>query len=349
MKVEELHDAQAWLEFNRVNNGTIYQSFEWGEFRGSDGSAALPLAVRDGDGTLRLMAMVLRRSIGFGFCYYYCPAGPIVKGKWSDPLNLEALSLLNRQLRKRARRDRAVFLKIDPYATAPALPQHWLREFGFKESPLELNSRHVAHVDISCPEADVFAAFKKDARYSIRYAERQGVQVISGRGPHELALFKKLYHATSESKGFASRDAEYLRGLQGQLMEQNDLARVYVALHHGEPIAASIVTFYGREAVYMYAGSNAANQTLYGTYLLQWEAIKEAKRRGCTVYDMTGVAGTSDPEDPWAGLRRFKLKFGSEIKHWIGAYDAPYSRTLYALVTGTAWAKARLKGSVVQK
>lgn len=346
MKVEELHDRAAWLEFTTRHGGGILQSFEFGELHGRVGEPCLYLVARDDSG-IRLTAMVLRKPLLFGYGYYYCPEGPIVRnGDWHSEENQCALVALKTYLRRRSWRDRAAFLKIEPHLPEDTAAGSAFRSAGLRRSPVSLQAQHVAHVDLSADEETIWGRFKKDARYSIRYAERQGVTVMRGRGPRELTMFAKLYHATAADKNFSSRDQVYLEQFRQTLMEDNDRAEVFVALHDGEPIAASIVTYYGQESIYLYAGSSKQNQTLYGTYLLQWEAIKEAKRRGCAVYNMTGVAPTADPEDPWAGLRRFKLKFGAEVVDLVGAYDAVYKPALYSLLTAGGRLRRLRRGSL---
>lgn len=330
MKVQELHDPAAWAEFTKENGGGILQSFELGELYSEVEEPCRYLVVRNDEGDLQLLAMVLRKPLAFGYSYYYCPEGPIVRGgDWSEPANVEALTTLNTYLRRRARRDHAVFAKIEPHVAQSAPMTKAFQTLSWRPSPVSLQAQHVAHVDISPSENDIWDNFKKNARYNIRYAEKQGVEVVRGQGPWELGMFSQLYHATAAEKNFSYRDKAYLEAFRQHLMEDRNLAEAYVAIHDGEPIAAAIVTYYGNESVYLYAGSSKRNQTLYGTYLIQWEAMKEAKRRGCTFYNMTGVAATADPEDAWAGLRRFKLKFGSEVVHLVGAHDAVYKPLLY--------------------
>ena len=63
-------------------------------------------------------------------------------------------------------------------------------------------------------------------------------------------------------------------------------------------------------------------------YLLQWEAIKYCKAKGCRTYDFLGIAplSPSPPEGegrasqaregeghPWQGISDFKAKFGGTV------------------------------------
>ena len=62
------------------------------------------------------------------------------------------------------------------------------------------------------------------------------------------------------------------------------------------------------------------------SYLLQWEAIREAKNRGCKLYDFWGFV---DPQKyskhPWAGPTLFKMGFGGEKFEYIETQDLPLS------------------------
>jgi lipid II:glycine glycyltransferase (peptidoglycan interpeptide bridge formation enzyme) len=50
------------------------------------------------------------------------------------------------------------------------------------------------------------------------------------------------------------------------------------------------------------------------TYLLQWEAIKEAMKRQCATYDFLGIS--ADGKGKLAGVTDFKLRFNPEKKQW---------------------------------
>jgi lipid II:glycine glycyltransferase (peptidoglycan interpeptide bridge formation enzyme) len=75
------------------------------------------------------------------------------------------------------------------------------------------------------------------------------------------------------------------------------------------------------------------------TYLLQWEAMRWARARGCDEYDLWGIPD-AEPEkleaeftrrsDGLWGVYRFKRGFGGRVARALGAWDRPYSPILYA-------------------
>jgi lipid II:glycine glycyltransferase (peptidoglycan interpeptide bridge formation enzyme) len=52
------------------------------------------------------------------------------------------------------------------------------------------------------------------------------------------------------------------------------------------------------------------------SYLIQWEAILDAKIKGFKFYDFWGV-----DEKKWPGITRFKTGFGGKEVEYVGAWD----------------------------
>lgn len=77
-------------------------------------------------------------------------------------------------------------------------------------------------------------------------------------------------------------------------------------------IAAGIYVFYNLVGLYYYGASTSDPEIRkhMAPYLLQWEAIREAKSRGCIIYDFLGIAPPDDMEHPLMGVSSFKEKFG---------------------------------------
>jgi lipid II:glycine glycyltransferase (peptidoglycan interpeptide bridge formation enzyme) len=56
-------------------------------------------------------------------------------------------------------------------------------------------------------------------------------------------------------------------------------------------------------------------------YLLQWEAMKRAKARGCLAYDLWGAPDEFNENDSLWGVFRFKEGLGGEVIRTLGACD----------------------------
>ncbi len=56
--------------------------------------------------------------------------------------------------------------------------------------------------------------------------------------------------------------------------------------------AAGIFVYWGNTGIYYYGASSSDREIRrdMATYLLQWDAIREALRRGCEIYDFLGIS-----------------------------------------------------------
>ena len=75
------------------------------------------------------------------------------------------------------------------------------------------------------------------------------------------------------------------------------------------------------------------------TYALQWEAIRWARERGCTRYDLWGIPDEDEAKleaefqtrsDGLWGVYGFKRGFGGEVLRTVGAWDRVYNPLIYA-------------------
>ncbi len=330
MRVEELPRAKrAWNDFIRKNGGGFLQSYEWGQFRAELEWQISYVAVFDGSAP-RLMGLVMKRQIPGGFSFLYCPEGPVVAGgDWDDPANQKAFAAFAAYLERRAKRERIMFVKIDPHLPADEFPTSWLEQQGFTDSPEDIQASVITEVDLSPKPEQIFAKMKQKGRYHIRKAVQNGVTVKKSRSAAALDTFYDLYEQTAKRQGITYREKWYFELMRKHLMQQSNIAEFYIGKHAGQPVAATLVTCFGYESVYLYGGSTQADRNLYASYLVQWSAMEEAKKRGCTFYNMTGIAATDDPADPWAGLRQFKLKFGGPQIQLVGARDYAYRPVAY--------------------
>ena len=88
-----------------------------------------------------------------------------------------------------------------------------------------------------------------------------------------------------------------------------------VAEYDGRLLAGLMVFARGSRAWYFYGASNDEERNRMPAYLLQWEAMRWAKSRGCSEYDLWGVPdaeedaleeGFSTRSDGLWGVYRFK-------------------------------------------
>ena len=183
-------------------------------------------------------------------------------------------------------------------------------------------------------EDDVLAGMNQLWRRNIKKAAKSGVETASYAAgdiaPH-LAAFHDLYVHTAQRDGFTPRPLAYFERMVAALgAEEPDRIRLHTARHEGDLVAATIAIRVGAHAWYSYGASSTEKREVRGSNAVQWAMIREAIAAGCDVYDLRGITDTLASDDPHLGLIQFKVGTGGEAVEYVGEWDLPLNRPLYA-------------------
>lgn len=272
---------------------------------------------------------------------------PLVKGKsfvWIQK-GPNQLSISNYQL---AIEDKnVVFVRVEPSAKEgplQTLQGSVLREVTEKSLLSGQKSPKATRVlDVSKSEEEILGQMKSKTRYNIRLSAKKGVKVRISNDPKDFDVFYELLLSTAgKDKGYAPHEKKYYQKML-EILGPKNIAKLFIAEFKGKPLAGILVSFYGGVATYLHGGSSEEHRELMAPYLCQWEAIKYARENGQKIYDFWGVAETDDPNDPWAGITRFKEGFGGEKVIFAGTYDLVLNKFWYNILTIAAKIKHILK------
>ncbi|MFO7743298.1 MAG: peptidoglycan bridge formation glycyltransferase FemA/FemB family protein [Anaerolineae bacterium] len=308
----------------------LLQTWEWGSFKSRHGwePRRYLWTEPETEEPFAAASVLTRRLSPLPLAVVYVPKGPIL-----DYRNGTLLEVVLDQLERVARRGRAACVKIDPDVrpdtSAGQAVLEVLRRRGWCRSDEEIQFRNTIFLDLTPSLDALLMGMKSKWRYNIRLAERKGVTVRRG-SCEDHSLLYSIYEETASRGGFIIRPESYYRDAWGSFIEAG-LAQPLIAEVEDEAIAMVIIYRFGKRAYYMYGGSRSVHRERMPNNLLQWEAIKWAKEKGCTVYDMWGAPDQLDESDPMWGVYRFKEGFGGEFVEHIGAWDYPPSGTVYWL------------------
>jgi peptidoglycan pentaglycine glycine transferase (the first glycine) len=309
----------------------VLQSWEWGAFKSRYGWRP-ERRLWPEHGQPHAAASILIRRLGRSpAAVSYVPKGPIL-----DYDDGELLNQVLADLEAAARRQRALFVKIDSDVqagtTAGKAVVAALRRRGWRPSREQIQFRNTMLLDLTPDPDEILAAMKSKWRYNVRLAGRRGVTVRHGQLA-DLPLLYRMYAETAARDGFVIRPEAYYHDAWGSFIEA-ELAQPLIADVAGEAAAMVIIFRFGARAWYMYGASCDVHREKMPNHLLQWAAMMWARERGCTVYDMWGAPDVLDEADPMWGVYRFKQGFGGEFVEHIGAWDFPASQIGYWLYTG---------------
>jgi lipid II:glycine glycyltransferase (peptidoglycan interpeptide bridge formation enzyme) len=184
-------------------------------------------------------------------------------------------------------------------------------------------------LDLTKDLSSIRKAMKPKTRYNTDLATRRGVYVIE---TIDLDVWYNLYRETVKRNKLYLHNIDYFRtvlNISSDKTQSPAEVILLVAMHGGQPLAAMYLVISGCRATYLYGASSSDNRNLMAPYALQWHAIKTAKEKNCTEYDMFGVSPGPDPKHPLYGLYRFKTGFGGEVYHTLGCWDYPFNEEIY--------------------
>ncbi|HMN27066.1 MAG TPA: peptidoglycan bridge formation glycyltransferase FemA/FemB family protein, partial [Caldilineaceae bacterium] len=248
----------------------------------------------------------------------------------------------------------AAFLKIEPELLDTTDNRALLASYGFRPSPQAIQPPSTILLDLCGDEESILQHMKSKWRYNIRLAERKGVRVRTATRA-DLPSFTTLMTQTGQRDGFAVHSPAYYRAAFDLLTPNH--AVFLLAEYEGQPLAALVAALAGRRAVYLWGASGEQERNRMPNHALQWAAIRWARSRGATSYDLWGIpdelgqlavalsngAGKSLAPDelpialeklPASGLwgvYRFKQGFGGQVVRTVGAWDLPLGAAGYGL------------------
>ncbi len=310
-----------WNQFLQHHpNAHLLQTGEWGELKSAFEWEAVRVIVGD------LGAQILFRKLPLGFTIAYIPKLAV----GNQPL--ENSEEFWKEVDSICEKHRAVFLKIEPDLWDDQPLDTW--NLKLDTSLHNIQPPRTIVVDVRGSEDEILARMKQKCRYNIRLAEKKGVTV---RAWDNFDEFYQMMQVTGGRDNFGVHSLEYYRRAY-ELFHPTGMCELLVAEFESKPLAALMVFARGRRAWYIYGASNDEERNRMPTYLLQWEAMRWAKARGCEEYDLWGVpdedeatleAQFENRSDGLWGVYRFKRGFGGELKRAAQAVDKVYNPLLY--------------------
>jgi len=206
--------------------------------------------------------------------------------------------------------------------------------WNLKKSNTNILPKDTLFIDLTKNEDHILRQMKPKTRYNIKLAQRKGVKVRKAE-MSDLNIWYNLYEETCLRNGIFLDNTDHFKTVLNTDASDTHspaIVELLIAEYENKPLAAMFLVYTGQRATYLYGASSNENRNLMAPYLMQWEAIRRAKKLDCTEYDMFGVAPSKDSSHPMHGLYRFKTGFGGNIFHRMGCWDYPLDSETYDLV-----------------
>jgi len=320
-------------------NADFLQSEEWRKFQEATGKRTYRITGED------MSASVIEHELPSVGKYFYIPRWPVI-GIMNYKLRITNFF---RELMNLAKKNNIGWIRIEPEneeildLIKKKLEEIRPRRTDYEviRAPHDMQPREILVMDITKSEEELLAEMKPKTRYNINLAQKRGVRTWSvERGTHSgkyIEEFIKLVKLTAKRKGIKLHPRDYYRKMIENLL--SDMLSLYIAEYNNKVIAANLVVFYNKTAIYLHGATDDEYRNVMAPYLLQWQTILDAKKRGCEFYDFGGIKtwnmkhGTRN-KNSWAGISRFKIGFSPNTQptSFPGSYDIimnPFRYWLY--------------------
>ncbi|MDO8601920.1 MAG: peptidoglycan bridge formation glycyltransferase FemA/FemB family protein [bacterium] len=325
MEIKEITQKNEWEAFVRAAAPrTFLHSWSWGEFHRAQHQTIVRFGIYDGM-TLVAVALLIKVMARRG-TFLLCPHGPIISlSHAGSPLVGEIIKKLTEHLKPFALKLGCDFVRICPLLIDSLDNRATFMRTGYRQAPIHMHPELTWMLDITPSLDELMAGMRKTTRYGIRKAEKDGVTVEMSEKPEDVERFYKVYQDTVDRQHFTPFSRNYLR-CEFETFITDKKVSWFFAVYKGETISAAMIIFSGNSGFYHHGASIQRYAKIPASYLLQWTAIGEAKRRGCALYNFYGVSPEDKPNHPWAGLSLFKKGFGGFPEAYVPAQDLPLTK-----------------------
>lgn len=312
--VKEINKKEEWEKFalSKIEANFLH-SWNWGEFHKNLGKAVLRVGFYQGENLVGVMLCIIekaKRAI-----YLTAPGGPLID--WGDQ---KLIDIFRKTVIELANEYGCSFIRVRPQILENEKNDNLFARMGFKKAPMHLHAELTRQLDLTKSEDQLLSEMRKTTRYEIKQAIKLNIKVNTSKNPADIDQFYVLQKETAKRQHFVEFDKRFLKE-QFNVFVKNNQVLLYTSFLGDKKLAQAFVIFYGEEADYHYGASTIDGRKYPGAYLIQWQAIKEAKKRGMKRYNLWGVSPEGETNHRFYGVSVFKRGFGGEDVEYLHARD----------------------------
>lgn len=251
--------------------------------------------------------------------------GATIKIQRTDKVpNIDKLQLLAKKYHTR-------FISFEPSL------DYKLRTTNYELSKSPYLPTKTVHIDLTASAETILKRFSEAKRRAVRRAQKEQVAVEIG---NNIDAFIQLKSRSAGFMGFLTTTT--LKPLFTTFTPTNQTTVLLAYLRHSErseesltnarisnklrdpslalrmtennPVAGILLLWHNHISYYWIAAATITGKKAFAPTLLVWEALKFAKKNGCTLFDFEGIYDERYPNlnKNWLGFTKFKQGFGGK-------------------------------------
>jgi len=216
------------------------------------------------------------------------PGGPIIN--WEDK---KLITLFINKVKELTKNENCWFVRLRPEIKDSSQSRKSFKSLGFVSAPMHLHAENTWILDISKSEEELLAGMRKSTRYLIKKSLTLDLELEILKDPKSAKILFELQKETAKRHKFVGFSQKLFESEIESFTKDNNAA-VFICRKDKTVLAAAIIIFYGDTAYYHFSGSTSKFSEIPFSYFLQWQIIKEAKKRGIKYYNFWGIAPNTD-------------------------------------------------------
>ena len=343
----EFLEIKNYAEYNPLlvaENTPFTQAWFYGEWQEMTGRKVRRFEVKR-DFKIIGFFQIIKYPLLFSQSFLYIPHAPVLRSfsvqpsqpkllrrsrQGGDRLPREFLKEFQEKLVEIGKEENAIFVRFDVFPKTEENLSRFFKKvpsYAYHSSYFQPKSEWV--IDLKKTEEELLNEMHPKNRYNIRLAEKKEVkiEIVKDDFKKYFEEFYALLKETAKRDNFNLHPKTYYQNVFATLEENN--AFLAVARYEEKILLINLILLYGQAAYFAFGGSSGEHKNLMFSHLAQWEAIKEAKRRGFEVYNFGGIGNGGKGLE---GVSFFKKRFGGELLEYSDSYDLilkPFWHWLY--------------------
>lgn len=302
-----LPDSANAQEWNELLTGmpaySVYQSFEWGEYKRHFGWSPIRMVANDAGRPLSMLQLVERRFATLRILWG--SGGPLGSSQlWAAPL---------KKFIQGRRSVPLVYCRLRPARQAVPGEAEFLRSLGWNPSTHRFNSVTLRW-DLTADLARLEQRLSRNWRHNLHRARKNALSVKPWDDP-DIDEILRVYESMQQLKKLPN---QFSRTQLAHLLSTfgNKLRLLRCDDESGQAVALRGCVVMGAKAWDMMAATAVDGRKSYSSYLLLWSLVEDCKARGVEEYDLMGIDPAANP-----GVHNFKAGTGAAPVEYLGEWE----------------------------
>ena len=236
--IENINEKE-YNEFLKNNESHFMQTIEFGEIRKEKGFIPHLVGLQDNK-KLVCTALLLEKKLPCNLRYYYVPRGYTI-----DYNNHELLKEFTSKLKQYAKKNKAIFIKIDPSIKRYTIDldgkkidgedntdlMDYLKKLGYKHLGFNLAFEHeeprfTFRINIYKPMEEVYSTFHATTRKVLNKGNQYNLKIYKGN-KDDLPGFFKTMEETNKREGIIQANYDYYKKFY-EIFNKHNMSDLYV-------------------------------------------------------------------------------------------------------------------------